>query len=209
MPPLSEHLLKPGIQNKWNNFPIKKEFVERVHLAERLREIERKPAYITRKQHIQGVLSPLFPYFFEMADKASAAFSIEERYPFFDKRLVEFCVAIPASQKMSRGWNRSILRRAMQDILPPLVQWRPDKSNLSINWRRAMNIYELPLFGQLLQEDVSMVNQYMDVAALKEMFQAHNSDSRIKEKDLFNLYKLLTLNTWLKLPKHNKDINDS
>ena len=63
----------------------------------------------------------------EMQDKILSNFSIEPRYPFFDKRLIEFCYAIPDEMKFKLGWDRYIQRVSMQDILPKDVQWRPLK----------------------------------------------------------------------------------
>ena len=67
----------------------------------------------------------------EIIDRATAAFSIEPRYPFFDKRLVEFCLALPTNQKLYRGWTRIIMRRAMANILPEIVQWRVGKNDFA------------------------------------------------------------------------------
>src|SRR5260370_22432036 len=61
---------------------------------------------------------------FDMSDKASAPFSIERRYPLWDRRLIEFCLALPSSQKLWRGWNRIVFRRAMEGVLPQNIQWR-------------------------------------------------------------------------------------
>jgi len=54
---------------------------------------------------------------FEMQDKILSNFFIEPRSPFFDKRLIEFCYAIPNEMKFRLGWDRYIQRVSMQDIL--------------------------------------------------------------------------------------------
>ena len=69
-------------------------FVQRIGLAER-RETQRGgPAHTERQAHYrtltQGVMSDIL----EVLDRAAAAFSIEPRYPFWDRRLVEFCLAL-------------------------------------------------------------------------------------------------------------------
>jgi hypothetical protein len=63
----------------------------------------------------------------EILDYASGVFSIEMRYPFWDKRMIEFCLSLPPEQKIKKGWTRMIMRRAMEGILPPEIQWRPGK----------------------------------------------------------------------------------
>lgn len=72
----------------------------------------------------------MIPFILEVADKAAADYSIEVRYPFFDKRLVEFCLALPSDQKFSQGWIRIIHRRALDSIMPREIAWRFGKSCL-------------------------------------------------------------------------------
>ena len=53
-----------------------------------------------------------------------SVFSEEMRYPYLDKRIVEFCYAIPTEIKFKNGWYRYIQRIAMENILPKKNQWR-------------------------------------------------------------------------------------
>ena len=75
---------------------------------------------------------------FEVLDKAAANFGVEPRYPFWDKPLVEFCLALPGEEKLHDGFGRYVLRRAMEGILPPPVQWRRDKIDFKSNLVRGM-----------------------------------------------------------------------
>lgn len=67
------------------------------------------------------------PALLHYEDRSSMAFSIEARTPFLDYRLVEFAMALPFHEKLDGVWTKSILRRAMQDVLPTEVTWRKDK----------------------------------------------------------------------------------
>lgn len=60
-------------------------------------------------------------------DKNAMASGIESRVPFLDHRLVEFCLALPASLKIRKGVRKWILRESMKDLLPPLLYKRYDK----------------------------------------------------------------------------------
>jgi asparagine synthase (glutamine-hydrolysing) len=60
-------------------------------------------------------------------DRNSMRFSVEARVPFTDHRLVEYVLDIPACYKIHDGWTKYILRKAVEDILPPEVVWRRDK----------------------------------------------------------------------------------
>ena len=55
------------------------------------------------------------------------AHSIETRLPFLDFRVVEAGISMPPDYKLRHGWTKYVLRRAMDDLLPPAVTWRRDK----------------------------------------------------------------------------------
>jgi asparagine synthase (glutamine-hydrolysing) len=93
-----------------------------------------KPPLGERAAHVAGLSQPLYQESLEIADQSAAAFGVEARYPFFDQRLIEFCLAVPPERKFADGWTRLTMRRAMQGVLPPAVQWRATKANLSPNF---------------------------------------------------------------------------
>jgi asparagine synthase (glutamine-hydrolysing) len=60
-------------------------------------------------------------------DRNSMAHSLEARVPFLDHRLVELCFSLPPQELFYRGETKSVLRRALGDLLPPSVRARRDK----------------------------------------------------------------------------------
>ena len=61
----------------------------------------------------------------------TSQYELELRYPYRDRRLVEFMLAIPAHQLYQRGIYRTVLRNAMQGILPEIIRARSGKGSLS------------------------------------------------------------------------------
>ena len=57
----------------------------------------------------------------------SAAYALETAVPLFDKQINEFMFDVPIEQYLKGGSRRSLIRRAMEGILPPEIQWRKDK----------------------------------------------------------------------------------
>jgi asparagine synthase (glutamine-hydrolysing) len=55
----------------------------------------------------------------------------ERRYPFLDQDLMEFLLAVPASQLLRPGERRSLMRRALARIVPDEILWRPTKGSAS------------------------------------------------------------------------------
>jgi asparagine synthase (glutamine-hydrolysing) len=62
------------------------------------------------------------------ADRNSMAHGIELRLPFLSHELVEFIFSLPSSFKIHDGWTKWILRKSMDNILPPEITWRKDKT---------------------------------------------------------------------------------
>lgn len=67
------------------------------------------------------------PHLLRYEDRNSMAHSIETRLPFLDFRVVEAGISMPPDYKLRDGWTKYVLRRAMDDLLPPSVTWRRDK----------------------------------------------------------------------------------
>ena len=55
------------------------------------------------------------------------AHSLEARVPFLDYRLVELLFSLGAGELIERGRTKAVLRRALGDLLPPVVRDRVDK----------------------------------------------------------------------------------
>ncbi len=154
----------------------------------------------------QGLGSPVFQYVLEVADRTAAAFALEPRYPFFDRRLMEFCLAVPMEQKLSDGWTRVILRRAMQGTLPPAVQWRAGKQKLGVNYVRRFHgrdrdTLRAELFGQ-----PQVLASYVDLPRLHAAYdQFVDGAGRGDQSDEgLTLYQVATLAHWLRASGLNK-----
>jgi len=52
-----------------------------------------------------------------------AAFGMDVRDPTADVRLLEYCLSVPPEQDTYGGGERMLIRRAMEGLLPPEVQW--------------------------------------------------------------------------------------
>ena len=58
-------------------------------------------------------------------DKLTMASAVEARVPFLDHQLVELAMAMPASLKIDDGIGKVVLKRAVRDLLPDDLVWRP------------------------------------------------------------------------------------
>ena len=61
------------------------------------------------------------------ADRNSMAHGREVRLPFLNHELVEFVFSLPAHFKIKNGRTKWVLRKSVEEILPPEIAWRKDK----------------------------------------------------------------------------------
>ena len=155
-----------------------------------------KAARNPRQCHWGNLITGLHPYILEIGNKAAAAFSIEPRHPFYDRRLAEFCLALPPEQKLNRGWTRAIMRRALVDVLPAEVAWRGGKANLSQNLTRGLLAFERRTLEDVILNDSKAIEAYVDMAALRKAYEQYVSQQ--KNTDALTVWKAVTLALWLR-----------
>lgn len=173
---------------------------ERVQLAEKIQcFMKEKPAltFTARQAHWLALTDGLHQQALELTDKASTRFSLEARYPFYDRRLMEFCLALPSSQKLRQGWTRAILRHAMSDILPKEVQWRVSKGNLSSNFQRNFLGFEQRMIEETISES-ERLEKYINIPALQVAYQNYVSDPIRSKQSALTVFCAVTLACWLK-----------
>jgi len=149
-----------------------------------------------REAHIEGVSQPLYQLTLDIADKSAAAFGIEPRYPFFDRRVIEFCLGLPEEQKFADGWPRVLLRRAMDGILPAAVQWRTSKANLSPNFHDRFHAVDVAARRQT--SDRAALAPYLRCDRLDGLFNRYRATSRPNEmrREALTLFRALILERW-------------
>lgn len=77
-----------------------------------------------QQKELQGAqLGGLLRY----ADLTSMHFSLEDRLPFLDHRLVELAVSLPTKLLFCDGWTKYPLRKYLQGLVPESVAWRRRK----------------------------------------------------------------------------------
>jgi len=181
--------------------PINPGFASRIRLDDRIRnlgDVGPIPLRSARTLHARSLGSGLLVYGLELLDKAAATAFIEQRYPFCDRRLVEFCVGLPAGQKLRDGWSRSVLRRAMAPLFPQTVAERVRKGNLSANFKRRFLADGRETMEEVLAASDGLIGDYVDVPALKAAYARYAAEPLKNEQDALAVLLGVTLALWLR-----------
>ena len=67
----------------------------------------------------------------EIEDRSNARLGLEERHPLYDRRLVEFALALPEDRRQRQTLGKVVLRNAMRGLLPESIRTRTSKANFS------------------------------------------------------------------------------
>jgi asparagine synthase (glutamine-hydrolysing) len=152
-----------------------------------------------REQHYRRLRRPVMSQILYLENHMSSAFSVVNRYPFFDKNLVEFCLALPPNQKIRNGWSRLILRRGMDGILPTHVQWRERKTDYTAQLQDLLLKHEKSLFDTALPNNLGGIERFVSSDFLREFiphFLDKNIDSSGEGAGLL-VWRSLSLSLWL------------
>lgn len=74
----------------------------------------------------------------EQLTVAARCRGVELRFPLVDRRVIEYCLAMPPEQFLQGGWRRSLFRRAMAGVLPEAIRTRTDKGAFSPDFLRRL-----------------------------------------------------------------------
>ena len=145
------------------------EFARRVDLAGRLEQLRATLPAGPLTDSPADRRSAVRPYVVagrERYSRLAAAAGVEARDPFLDRRVVDYCTALPARLLARDGWSKVLLREQMAGRLPDEIRWSRGKPHLGWYFnafvtRRAMEL------GQLTLQDLKAgLAGYVDVATL-------------------------------------------
>lgn len=182
---------------------INEDFAKEVNLLKRyemLKEYFHEKGKGSRENHYYELNSGLYQNVLEELDKIAAVFHMEFRYPFMDPRLLEFCLALPPEQQLFNGWDRIIMRRAMENILPPEIQWRRNKTFFDANFNLNLLKHGKEKFKNMLQNDSNSLGKYVDIMAIADLFnkfKSKSSESVDMGNEPYLLWKIINLHLWL------------
>jgi len=171
-----KNFLNQELSRKINLELYEKEFYQDYYMAN-----------TARKTHYFSLTYPVHSLF-EWIDLSTAAFSIEPRYPYFDKRLMEFCYGLPDDLKFKNGWNRYIQRKAMENILPREIQWRKNKTGYDAVHRRNLLLFQKDFLEKMIFNKNHLLDEFINLKEFKNIYSDFKSGNKVN----YSIYLWLT-----------------
>lgn len=98
--------------------------------------------------------------------------------PLFDRRLIEFCLALPANQFLRDGQPRSFARRVLADRLPREVLDNPLRGAQCPEWFHRLDARRGPIADTLAELEASALARHcLDVPRLRRLFHLWPADA--------------------------------
>jgi asparagine synthase (glutamine-hydrolysing) len=135
--------------------------------------------------------------FLVKVDRATMHHSIENREPFLDHKLVQFCLRLPLHYKIRNGQTKYLLRKVLARYIPPAYLERPKMG------------FSIPLFNWFKKDLDKLFNIYLERSSftrawpqinydwVKQQLAIYNHSKKIhRELNMVVLWKLLGLMMW-------------
>lgn len=101
-------------------------------------------------------------------DRMSMYSGLEVRVPYCDYRIAEYLYSVPWEIKYENGVEKSLLRKAMSDVLPPEVLWRK-KSPYPKTHHPAYEASVSKLLKELLEREDAPVFRLVKKESLQKL----------------------------------------
>lgn len=149
-----------------------------------------------RKLHFIGLNNGMITYSLEWLNRMASAFAIDMRYPFCDRDLAEFCLSIPADQKLRNGWTRYVFRNAMKNILPETVCWRGGKASFYKVFPQMIKQYDQDFVNDILQNPPPIIHNYVNMDLVRKTYRVFLEKNQYDYVDL--VWQTVVLAAWLR-----------
>lgn len=173
---------------------------ERVDLSSRVfRMMQSRPpvrVISERHAHVTALEFPWLTVGIERYDRVAAAYSIEPRHPFLDRRLVQFCVSLPWDQKFAEGWTKIGVRRAPAGLLPDSVRFRKSWESLGPDFVGAQLRHYDHLVRLVFEERLSRLEPFVSIPKATDVYR-HYRSTGTTVGELSEIWTVLSLSIWL------------
>ena len=131
----------------------------------------------------------VLPALLRYVDRNSMAFSIEDRLPFLDFRLVEYAMDLPLNAKIADGWSKAIMRKALD--MPEIIRKRRDKIGFYTPEKAWMDAH-LADYRAVFENPDFRAGRYIDREKILSDW-----DSLTRGMDDIGLFRYICLEKWM------------
>lgn len=187
-------------QRDWRSYSlIHPAFAERMKVDVRLEEIRQQglqsPEVLLQRmeQRLRYARNqtPLYAHAY------GNAFGVRSLDPTGDLDVVEFCLSVPVEQHFHQGWDRALIRRAMDPYLPAQIIWRTDRGRQAADWMLCLDKARTTIADDLEAMSASaLAAEVLDVPAMIATLKSWRSGSAVYQNPAM-LFHTRLMRAWL------------
>lgn len=150
---------------------INRDLAQTLQITAKMRHSGHDPTFTTiynQRQARLKILGPGSSIIGFLWQETGAGHGIEIRDPTADKRVLEFCLAIPDNQYVRNGQDRWLIRRAMRGRMPPLVLDNHKRGLQAADiGRRVLDHYDEAAAALQDLKNSALANHYLDLPLMR------------------------------------------
>ncbi len=175
-------------------------FASRIHLTDRLR-IEagrRHHTSFAQEDLCRALTTGWQSHGYEVSERLSARLELEERSPLADRRVIEFALALPETQRWRHDQPKFILRQAMRGLLPESVRQRRTKAEFSHTFADTLQAYGgTQFFDSLVTERLGWVDGEKVRALHRRLTELYAQGDERYVRYTWPLWMIVGIELWL------------
>ncbi len=181
---------------------LQRDFAKRVNWERRRRQAAATyPPRSVRKSQCADLTQDALSRALEMTAKAAAAFGVEPRFPFADRRLLEFCLAVPPTQKYRSGRTRHYMREGLRPYLPEKIRTRYGKIYWGAAFSDNLMRWSDTEVARVLQEGAAAMD-YVDLSMIAGFYdRLREQPGRAPHASIEGVWRLIAVIRWLSLQR--------
>lgn len=127
-------------------------------------------------------------YWLRSSSKSDYGIPIETRSPFLDYHIIECCMRLPPEYLIHQGWQKHILRLAVEPLLPSSIAWRKIKMGFPFPYKTWLTQNKIILIEKTKDIDC----QFIDIKSLYSRY-----DTLVKDAPVL-LWRIFSTLLWWK-----------
>jgi asparagine synthase (glutamine-hydrolysing) len=156
----------------------------------------------SRKKHLEVVLSNNHNKAIEIQTLLADHYGIEERYPFYNRDVIEYCINVSPELKNKNGQSRFILKEAIRGIVPEKIRTRTTKSNLGHALCIGYTNKDRAVIQEQFSEPHALIKDIIDIENLKKSWNSLLQNPRkysTRSQIPSQIFSYTVLNKWLNM----------
>tara|TARA_Y200000002_G_scaffold35162_1_gene25743 strand:+ start:723 stop:2525 length:1803 start_codon:yes stop_codon:yes gene_type:complete len=156
--------------------------------------------FSAKKKHLDVICSSNHTKAIEIQGLLASYYGIEERYPFYNRELIEYCLNVTPDLKNKHGQARYILKEAIKGIVPEKIRKRVTKANLGHALCLSFVVKDNELINAQLSKPNPAIRELIDLEDLRSSWENMKVDPRKYATNSLvpsRIFAYVVLNRWL------------